>query len=128
MVPSEWNEGSIVLLHKKGDNKDINNYRPISLLSQIGKLFSKIILCRMETILGYNQSREQAGFRKGFSTTDHIQVLTQLIEKTNEYEVPMCFAFIDYEKAFDSVEHLGIISAVRNHGVSKAYIDLLTNT
>ena len=40
----------------------------------------------------------------------------------------MCLAFIDYEKAFDSVEHLGIISAVRNHGVSEAYIDLLSNT
>src|SRR5271156_6611648 len=40
----------------------------------------------------------------------------------------MCLTFIDYEKAFDSVEHLGIISAVRNHGVSEAYIDLLINT
>src|SRR5271156_2729767 len=40
----------------------------------------------------------------------------------------MCLAFIDYEKAFDSVEHLGIISSVKNHGVSEAYIDLLTST
>src|SRR5271156_778705 len=40
----------------------------------------------------------------------------------------MCLTFIDYEKAFDSVEHLGIISAIRNHGVSEAYIDILTNT
>ena len=70
-------------------------YRPVSLLFHIGKFFSEIILSRMETTLDYNQSREQAGFRKGFSTTDHLQVLTQLIEKTNEYEVPMCLAFID---------------------------------
>ena len=47
IVPSDWNEGSIVLLHKKGDIKDINNYRPISLLSHTGKLFSKIILSRL---------------------------------------------------------------------------------
>lgn len=127
-IPSDWNEGSIVLLHKKGDITDINNYRPISLLSHTGKLFSKIILNRMEATLNYNQAREQAGFRKGYSTMDHLQVLTQLIEKTNEYEVPMCLAFIDYEKAFDSVEHLGIISAIRNHGVNEAYADLLTNT
>ena len=126
-IPAEWNEGSIVLLHKKGDIKDINNYRPISLLSHTGKLFSKIILNRIETTLDYNQTREQAGFRKGYSTTDHLQVLSQLIEKTNEYEIPMCLAFVDYEKAFDSVEHLGIISAIRNHGVSEAYIELLTN-
>lgn len=126
-VPSEWNEGSIVLLHKKGDIKDINNYRPISLLSHTGKLFNKIILKRMEATLDYNQTREQAGFRKGYGTMDHLQVLTQLIEKTNEYEVPMCLAFIDYEKAFDSVEHIGIISAIKKHGISEAYIDLLTN-
>ena len=91
-------------------------------------MFSKTILSRMEATLDCNQSREQAGLRKGFSTMDHLQVLTQLIEKTNEYKVPMCLTFIDYEKAFDSVEHLRIISAVRNHGVSEAYIDLLTNT
>ena len=66
---------------------DINNYRPISLLSHTGKLFSKIILSRMEATLDYNQAREQAGFRKGYSTTDHLQVLTQIIEKMNEYEI-----------------------------------------
>ena len=126
-VPSDWNEGSIVLLHKKGDIKDINNYRPISLLCHIGKLFSKIILSRLEETLDFNQSREQAGFRKGFSTTDHLQVLTQLMEKTNEYEVPMCLAFIDYEKAFDSVEHVGIINAIRINGINEIYLDLLTH-
>ena len=126
-VPSKWKEGCIVLLHKKGDIKDINNYRPISLLSHTGKLFSKIFLSRMEATLDYNQAREQAGFRKGYSTTDHLQVLIQIIEITNEYEIPMCLGFVDYEKAFDSVEHLRIISAIRNEGVSEAYIDLLTN-
>jgi len=90
-------------------------------------LFSKIIFSRLEATLDYNQTREQAGFRKGFSTTDHLQVITQLIEKTNEYEVPMCLAFADYEKAFDSVEHLGIINAIRNQSINETYIDLLTN-
>ena len=90
-------------------------------------MFSKIIFSRLEATLDYNQTREQAGFRKGFSTTDHLQVITQLIEKTNEYEVPMCLAFVDYEKAFDSVEHLGIINAIRNQSINETYIDLLTN-
>ena len=39
----------------------------------------------------------------------------------------MCLAFVDYEKAFDSVEHLGIINAIKNHGINEADIDLLTN-
>jgi len=126
-IPQEWNDGTIILLHKKGDIKDINNYRPISLISHMGKLLSKVVLNRLEATLDFNQAREQAGFRKGFSTMDHLQVITQLIEKTNEYEIPICLAFVDYEKAFDSVEHLEIMNSVKNHGVNKQYITLLTN-
>ena len=93
----------------------------------MGKLFSKIILNRLEATLDSNQAREQAGFRKGFSTTDHLQVISQIIEKTNEYEVPLGLAFIDYEKAFDSVEHLGVMNAIGNHGVDMDYVALLTH-
>jgi hypothetical protein len=126
-TPKEWNNGIIILLHKKGDVKDIGNYRPISLISHISKLLTKVIQNRLEGTLDFNQPREQAGFRKGFSTTDHLQVVTQLIEKTNEYGLPLCLAFVDYEKAFDSVEHKKILEALGNHGVNKGYIELLTH-
>jgi endonuclease/exonuclease/phosphatase family metal-dependent hydrolase len=126
-VPEEWNNGFIILLHKKGDIKDINNYRPISLLSHTGKLFSKIVLRRIEATLDISQPREQAGFRKGYSTTDHLQVITQVIEKTNEYEIPLCLGFVDYEKAFDSVEHIEIMKAINSQGVNMEYVKLLTN-
>jgi len=43
-IPQEWNDGTIILLHKKGNIKDINNYRPISLISHTGKLLSKVSL------------------------------------------------------------------------------------
>jgi hypothetical protein len=127
-VPEAWNNAIIILLHKKGDIKDINNYRPISLISHISKLFSKVILNRIEKALDSNQAREQAGFRKGFSTTDHLQVVNQLVEKCNEYKLPLCIAFVDYEKAFDSVEHVHIMDAIGNQEVSKGYVELLTNT
>ena len=48
-VPGSWNNAIIILLHKKGYIKNINNYRPISLMSQISKLFSKVILNRKNT-------------------------------------------------------------------------------
>ena len=98
-TPKEWNNALIILLHKKGDVKDISNYRPISLLSHMSKLFTKVIKNRIERQLDENQAREQAGFRCGYSTTDHLQVMQQLIEKTCEYELPLCLAFVDYEKA-----------------------------
>ena len=42
---------------------------------------------------------------KGYSTVDHLQTINQLIEKCNEFKGPLCIGYIDYEKAFDAIEH-----------------------
>ena len=76
----------------------------------------------MKRVLDENQPREQAGFRQGFSTTDHLQALSQLIEKSNEYQLPLCVGFIDYQKAFDSVEHHNLFQSLRKIGINEAYI------
>ena len=70
-------------------------------------------------------SREQAGFRAGFSTIDHLHVINQLQEKAHEYNIPLCFAFVDYEKAFNIIEFEPIFHAFKNHGVDKAYLDII---
>ena len=114
--PSSWKNASVVLIHKKGDTADIKNYRPISLLPVIYKVFSHILLQRMLQALEQHQPQEQAGFRPGFSTTDHIHVVSQLQEKANEYKIPLCFAFVDYEKAFDSIEFTPLFTALANQG------------
>ena len=115
-VPDCWKNATVTILHKKGDTADIKNYRPISLLSIIYKTFSQVILRRILRDLDFHQPREQAGFRSGFSTIDHIQAVTQLQEK-DEYNIPLCVAFVDYEKAFDSIEFTPMIKALENQGV-----------
>ena len=77
----------IILLHKKGDITNLENYRPISLLSALYKLFMKIIAKRLTKKLDFYQPVEQAGFRSGFSTNDRLQVITSLIKKCNEYKI-----------------------------------------
>ena len=67
-------------------------------------MFSQVILRRMLRTLNKHQPREQAGFRSGFSTIDHIQVISQLQEKADEYKIPLYFAFVDYKKAFNSID------------------------
>ena len=94
-------------------------------MSHISKLFSKVILNRIKRVLDINQSREQAGFRRGFSTTDHLQVITQLVEKSNEYNLPMCLAFVDHKKAFDPIEHAQVMESINDQGVNNGYIELL---
>ncbi|VDO60746.1 unnamed protein product [Heligmosomoides polygyrus] len=67
-------------------------------------LFTRVILNRISRTLDEGQPREQAGFRRGFSTIDHIHTITKLIEVSREYKLPLCLTFIDLKKAFDSVE------------------------
>nr|CDJ88695.1 RNA-directed DNA polymerase (reverse transcriptase) domain containing protein [Haemonchus contortus] len=114
-----------LLLYKKGDPDDIGNYRPICLLSVIYKLFTRVILNRIGRILDEGQPCEQAGFRRGFSTIDHIHTLTRLIEVSREYKMPLCLTFIDLKKAFDTVETEAVIEALGNQGVPAQYIRML---
>lgn len=130
-IPREWKKSNIILIHKKGSKNKIENYRPISLSPIISKIFSKIILRRIQNYLNYHLSIEQAGFRKGFSTIDHLFVLNQVIEKSREYQKEICLVFVDYSKAFDSLRHIFMLDALKNQGVPLIYqrivADMYTN-
>ncbi|WKY01632.1 hypothetical protein Q1695_015557 [Nippostrongylus brasiliensis] len=101
-VPAIWKTSRTVLLYKKGDPHDIGNYHPICLLSVVYKLFTRVILNRIDRTIEEGQPCEQAGFRRGFSTIDHIHTVIRLIEVSREYKTPLCLTFIDLKKAFDS--------------------------
>lgn len=126
-TPDEWSKSTTILLHKKGDRSDLGNYRPISLMSNMYKIFSKIILNRISATLDQNQPQEQAGFRKGYSTIDHIQVVSTIINKYREYHKTLYVGFIDYAKAFDSLEHSSIWMALRQNGIEEGYIQIIKN-
>jgi hypothetical protein len=83
-IPNNWKESVTIILHKKGDKADIKNYRPITLLNVMYKLLTKILTNRLTTKFDGYQSKEQAGFRKGFSTSDHLLSMKILIERANE--------------------------------------------
>ena len=82
-IPSDWSTGIIITLYKgKGSQLDPNNYRGITLLSCVGKLFTSILNNRLNAFLNvYGVLNEnQAGFRKMYSTTHHIFTLKCLID------------------------------------------------
>lgn len=115
----------VVLFFKKGDKALLKNYRPISLLSHVYKLFSRVITNRLARRFDDFQPPEQAGFRKGFSTIDHIHTLRQIIQKTEEYNRPLCLAFVDYEKAFDSIETWAVLRSLQRCHIDHRYIEVL---
>ncbi|CAH2090098.1 unnamed protein product [Euphydryas editha] len=126
-VPKKWCSSDIILIFKKGNPQDIGNYRPISLLSSTYKLFASIILKRITQEIDNAQPIEQAGFRSGYSTMDHIQTIEQIIEKYREFNRPLYVAFIDYSKAFDSISHNSIWNALSSLKIDKKYINIIKN-
>lgn len=121
-IPKEWENAIVTLLHKRGDITRLENYRPNSLLSHLYKLFMKVLAKRMTKKLDFYQPVEPAGFRSGFSTNDHLRVMRSLIEKCNEYKIGIVFCFIDFEKAFDSIELWSILDSLDECRINSRYI------
>ena len=126
-VPKAWKNDLVVLIHKKENTSAIKNYRPISLLLIMYKVFSNVLLQRMIRTLDFHQPREQAGFRAGYSTIDHLQVVNHLQEKANEYNLPLCFCLRRLWKAFDSIEFEPLFDGLKNQGIDEAYLNILRN-
>ena len=103
-VPKEWKEGYIVKIPKKGDLHECSNYRGISLLSVPGKVLNRIILERIMLAADHLLREQQAGFRKHRSCSDQITTLRIIIEQSKEWNSSLYVNFIDFEKAFDSID------------------------
>jgi len=102
-LPEEWKESIIVPIQKKGDKRDCNNYRGISLLPTTYKIVSNILLSRLIPYANEIIGDHQCGFRRNRSTIDHIFCIRQILEKKWEYSEPVHQLFIDFKKAYDSV-------------------------
>ena len=68
---------------------------------------------------------DQAAYRQGFSTEDHLISLTLLLKASAQWNVPLWLGLVDFEKTFDSVEHALLWEALRELGVGAEYVDLL---
>ena len=123
--PAEWRSSRLVVLFKKGDRSVPSNYRPIAILPVLYKLFSRMLRGRIKHTITTQQSVDQAAYRAGFSTEDHLLTLTLLIEASAEFNIPLLLGLVDFEKAFDTVEHAPLWDALAELGVQAEYVDLL---
>ncbi|RUS90025.1 hypothetical protein EGW08_002212 [Elysia chlorotica] len=124
-VPVDWKKGHLVKLPKKGDLSFCNNWRGIMLLSLPGKVLSRIILERLKTALDKTLREEQAGFRQDRSCTDHIATLRIIIEQSLEWQAPLYCIFVDFQKAFDSVDREVIWRLMHHYGFPPKFINII---
>ena len=127
--PRSWSQSIIIPIYKAGDKSDPMNYRGISLLSNISKLFMSILTNRLRMWAEEENkfSYEQAGFRMGHSTTDHIFTLHSIALKTvyGEGRGKLYAAFVDFEKAFDSVDRSCLWMVLGKLGLSTKFLSML---
>jgi len=107
-IPQRLNVSELVTLFKKGDPLICGNYRPISLLSHIYKLLMQVIYNRIKGELTNFLPKFQAAYQSNRSTIEQIQIIQQTIEKSLEFQKPCVICFVDYKKAFDSVNQMTI--------------------
>ena len=99
-LPTEWTEGIICLICKKGDRMICSNYRPITLLNVAYKIFTILINNRLSSIVENTLEDCQMEFQLNQSTVDSIFIVKQIIEKSHEFNIELHNFFIDYTQAF----------------------------
>ena len=128
--PERWSDAVLFPLHKKGSATDKNNFRGISLLSVVGKIFTKKLNERLiKWANDHNaQHDEQAGYKKGYSTIDNIFVLQSIIQKYLSRQKGRYYVlFIDVSKAFDTIPHALSWYKMQSCGIHGKILVLLRN-
>ncbi|WP_435316529.1 reverse transcriptase domain-containing protein, partial [Klebsiella pneumoniae] len=118
LVPADWVCACIVPLFKgKGDRFVCSNYRGISLLSAVGKVYGRILINRIRDKTFKTIMEVQGGFLKGRGCTDQVFVVRQVCEKYLSKGKDVYFAFMDLEKAYDRVDRNALWDVLVMYGV-----------
>ena len=116
-----------VPIPKKHNAKECSNYDTITHISHTSKVMLKILQARLQQYMNCELPDVEAGFRKGRGTRDQIANILWIIEKAREFQKNIYFCFIDYAKAFDSVDHNKLWKILKEMGIPDHLICVLRN-
>ena len=131
IFPDQWKEANVTPVHKKNDKQIISNYRPISLLPILAKVFERIIYKNLYNyLISHNLiTKNQSGFRPGDSCSNQLLSLVHDIHKA--FNDKKCLevrsVFLDMSKAFDKVWHEGLVFKLQQNGIEGKFLNLLRN-
>uniref|UniRef100_A0A0N5C1H9 Reverse transcriptase domain-containing protein n=1 Tax=Strongyloides papillosus TaxID=174720 RepID=A0A0N5C1H9_STREA len=105
IIPKCWGTAILLLLPKKNNLNSIRNYRPLSILSHLFKLFTALINERLKRYIKYKVQDYQTRFRNDISTVDAIYTLKQIMLDSKEFNIrKRVFIFLDFMKCFDMIK------------------------
>ena len=125
VYPTLWNSNFLKPIYKIGDAEDPDNYRGIAIGSAFAKLFSLILLKRLNAYIENKTliSSRQIGFMKGSRTSDHIFLLQTIIEKVvKKNKGKLYAAFIDFKKAYDTIDRKKLFESLKDLGINGIFL------
>ena len=127
--PDALKAAEVVPIYKSGKKLVVNNYRPISLISNIAKIFEKVIYERIFDFIYKHKilSNKQFGFIKNKGTRDALSYITKRIFDNLDKSKPIIVAFLDLAKAFDTVDHNILLHKLQSHGIKGNAYKLMQN-
>ena len=119
ICPGILKTSNIIPIFKKDSRLNVENYRPISLLSNITKIIEKIMFTRLYKFLDHHKClySQQFGFRAKHSTTHAVLSMIQEIRETIENDDVAVGVFVDFKKAFDTVNHEILLTKMEHYGI-----------
>lgn len=123
VFPDMWKVAKIVPVFKKGTANDVGNYRPISILSCIPKLFESLVCPAITRHMNTFISEHQHGFRKGHSVETNLLSYTSYLCENVDRGQEIDALYMDFSSAFDKVCHSRLINKLRRYGVSGSLLE-----
>lgn len=126
-IPSEWLKSEFVAIPKKARAKKCEDYRTISLMSHLLKVFLKVIHKRIYNLCESQISPNQFGFVKAVGTREALFAVQVLFQRCRDVNCDVYACLIDYQKAFDRVKHEMMVNILKETGIDDKDLRIIGN-
>lgn len=117
VFPAVWKKAFITPVYKSGDKSNVENYRPISILSTLSKVFERLVHGSLYPHIHQHIILEQHGFVKRRSTTTNLMVFTNYLFEHMDQRIQVDAVYTDFQKAFDKVDHKILMDKIAFNGI-----------
>lgn len=125
--PHEWTNSVFVTIPKNPRARTCDQYRLISLINTVTKIFTKVIHNRIYAKCESRMTETQFGFRGGFGTREAVFSLQVLIQRCRDMNREVYVCFVDFSKAFDNVKHEKLVELLKTTGLDSKDIRIIAN-